>query len=286
MSNSWQNIQLKVLKSDSKLYLLIGINVIVYLLVFLGSSFAGFGSFLANDLLLPAALPRLVSHIWTPLTYLVFNNSNIFQMLFNMLWLYWMGQLFEDFLGKGRTVGVYILGGLTGAALYILCYNFVPSFSVTLFSSVIVGAPACVMAIVVATATLLPEQEVMLLFFRVKLKWLILIYLGLILLYVLSNKFNAGENIAQLGGALFGFIYIKRLQKGSDWITNITNLFKSGPRLSKLKVVARNGNSKRTNSRPRQDEVDVILDKISKVGYEHLTSEEKEVLFRASKNDN
>jgi membrane associated rhomboid family serine protease len=287
MSNSWQNIQSKVLKSDSKLYLLIGINVVVYLLMLLASSFVGANTFLANDLFLPASLSRLVSHIWTPFTYLFFNNSNIFQILFNMLWLYWMGQLFEDFLGKKRLLGVYILGGLTGAALYILCYNFVPVFSITLLSSVIVGAPACVMAIVVATATLLPDQEVMLLFFRIKLKWLISIYLGLILLYVLANggSFIAGDYIAQLGGALFGFIYIKQLQKGSDWVGNIANLFKSGPKLSKLKVVARNGN-KRTNSRPRQDEVDVILDKISKVGYEHLSSEEKEILFRASKDDN
>ena len=95
---------------------------------------------------------------------------------------------------------------------------------------------------------------------------------------------NSGGEIAHLGGALLGFVYIKRLQKGSDWVANIAGVFKSGPKLSKLKVVARNTN-KKSSSRPRQEDVDLILDKISTSGYESLTTEEKEILFRASKNE-
>jgi len=291
MSNSWQNIQSKVLKSDSKLNLLIAINVAVYLLInipavfewlFTGSS--QIISFYSNEYLaIPAYLPKLEVRFWTPLTYM-FMHAGIFHILFNMLWLYWIGQIFEEYLGKQRIVGVYLLGGLAGALFYVLSYNFFPAFAPVLPISTAVGASASVMAIIVATATLLPDFSISLMIIGpVKLKWIAVFYVVLDFLSIAGP--NAGGEIAHIGGALLGFIYIKRLQKGSDWVGNIANLFKSGPKLSKLKVVARN-NNKRSNSRPRQDEVDVILDKISKVGYEHLSSEEKEILFRASKDDN
>ena len=291
MGNSWQNIQSKVLKSDSKLNLLIAINVAVFLLInvpaifewlFTGSSQVI--TYYANEYLaIPAYLPKLEFRFWTPITYM-FMHDGIFHILFNMLWLYWLGQIFEEYLGKSRIVGVYLLGGLAGALFYVLSYNLFPVFAGVLPIATAVGASASVMAVIVATATLMPDYTIPLMIIGpVKLKWLAIFYVLLDFLSIAGP--NAGGEIAHLGGALFGFIYIKRLQAGSDWVGGIARLFKSGPRLSKLKVVARNGNSKRTNSRPRQDEVDVILDKISKVGYEHLTSEEKEVLFRASKND-
>jgi len=290
--SSWQNIQSKVLKSDSKLNLLIAINVAVFLLInvpaifewlFTGSSQVI--TFYSREYLaIPAYLPKLAIRFWTAVTYM-FMHDGIFHILFNMLWLYWLGQIFEEYLGKSRIVGVYLLGGLAGALFYVLSYNLFPVFASVLPFSTAVGASASVMAVIVATATLMPDYTIPLMIIGpVKLKWLAIFYVLLDFLSIAGP--NAGGEIAHLGGALFGFIYIKRLQAGSDWIGNIADLFKSGPRLSKLKVVARNSNSKRANSRPRQDEVDVILDKISKVGYENLSSEEKEVLFRASKNDN
>ncbi len=291
MSTLWQNIQYKMLRSGNKLNLLIGINVIVFLAVniltvveFLftrsgGESFMGV--FVKDYILLPAALPKLLTHFWTPLTYM-FMHDGIFHILFNMLWLYWMGQIFEEYLGNKRTIGLYIMGGLAGAFTYLLSYNLLPAFtSVNAAAlSTIVGASASVMAIVVATATLLPNYTISLILIGpVKLKWLVLVILVIDFLGIIGP--NAGGEIAHLGGALFGFFYIKQVQKGNDWILSIAGIFKSK---SKLKVVSNNGN-KNTADYPRQDEIDRILDKISQSGYDSLNKQEKEILFRASKNE-
>ena len=179
MSNSWQNIQSKVLKSDSKLNLLIAINVAVYLLIGIPSVFEWLftGSsqvitFYSNEYLaIPAYLPKLIIRFWTPLTYM-FMHAGIFHILFNMLWLYWLGQIFEEYLGKQRIVGVYLLGGLAGALFYILSYNFFPVFAAVLPVSTAVGASASVMAIIVATATLLPDYSIPLMFIFTNAWWI------------------------------------------------------------------------------------------------------------------
>jgi hypothetical protein len=136
------------------------------------------------------------------------------------------------------------------------------------------------MAIVVATATLLPNYTISLILFGpVKLKWLVIVILVIDFLGIAGA--NAGGEIAHLGGALLGFIYIKQLQRGHDWIGGVNNLFKSSP---KLKVVVKN-TSKNSAEYPRQEEIDRILDKISQSGYDSLSKQEKEILFRASNNE-
>jgi uncharacterized membrane protein len=193
-----------------------------------------------------------------------------------------MGQIFEEYLGNKRTIGLYIMGGLSGALFYLLAYNFIPAFTRihAAESALIVGASASVMAIVVATATLLPNYTISLILFGpVKLKWLVFVILVIDFLGVVGP--NAGGEIAHLGGALLGFIYIKQLQKGHDWIGGINNIFTSR---SKLKVVTKNSN-KNAIERPRQEDIDRILDKISQTGYESLSKQEKEILFRASNNE-
>ena len=179
--NTWQQIQYKMLRSGSRVNLLIGINVLVFLLV----NVAGiidrlvFQSSLVDYysdelLLLPAFLPRLANHFWTPLTYM-FMHAGVFHILFNMLWLYWMGQIFEEYLGNKRTIGLYLLGGLTGAIFFIAAYNIFPFFAPVLAGSTVVGASASVMAIIVATATLLPNYSISLILIGpVKLKWIAL----------------------------------------------------------------------------------------------------------------
>jgi len=165
----------------------------------------------------------------------------------------------------------------------VISYNVFPVFATILPESTAVGASASVMAIMVATATLLPDYSIpLILIGPVKLKWIALAMV--IIDYLSIAGANSGGEIAHLGGALLGFVYIKRLQKGSDWVANIAGIFKSGPKMSKLKVVARN-TGKKSISRPRQEDVDSILDKISTSGYESLTANEKEILFRASKNE-
>jgi membrane associated rhomboid family serine protease len=284
----WQDIQYKVLRSGSKLNLLIGINVIIFLAInipanleFLFSGGHLITSYTDDYLALPAYLPKLLTRFWTPFTYM-FMHAGFMHILFNMLWLYWFGQIFEEYLGKKRTLGLYIMGGLAGAFLFIVAFNTIPAFTHAnaAYSSVMVGASASVMAIIVATATLLPDYTISLILIGpVRLKWLALFFVIIDFLGV--SGLNAGGEISHLGGALFGFVYINQLQKGNDWIGNILKLFKTKP---KLKVVSKN-NAKNPSTLPRQEDIDIILDKISKSGYESLSKQEKEVLFRASSNE-
>jgi len=288
MSTLWQNIQYKVLRSGSKLNLLIGINIVVFLLVNVADILAKFlfntpaVSYYTNEyLLLPAYLPKLLTRFWTPLTYM-FMHAGIWHILFNMLWFYWFGQIFEEYLGKKRTLGLYIMGGLAGAFLYVFSYNVFPIFTHVHAAegSTLVGASASVMAIMVATATLLPDYTLpLILIGPVKLKWLVLFFIVIDFLGI--TGLNAGGELSHLGGALIGFLYIKQLQKGSDWIGNIVKLFKPKP---KLKVVS-NNQSRKAYDLPRQEEIDLILDKISRSGYDSLSKQEKEILFRASNNE-
>lgn len=284
----WQNIYYKMFRSGSKLYLLIGINVAVYLAINIPAVLeqltlrSDLIHFYSNEYLaLPAYLPKLLIRFWTPLTYM-FMHAGVFHILFNMLWLYWMGQIFEEFLGTKRTLGVYLLGGFAGAILFIASYNIFPAFtqSGALLVGTAVGASASVIALIVGAATIAPNYTIALfLIGPVKLKWLALFFIIIDFLGVAGP--NAGGEIAHLGGALFGFIYVRQLQKGNDLVGFIAKLFK--PR-SKLKVVSTN-RARGTSSVPRQDEVDRILDKISKTGYENLSKQEKDILFRASKNE-
>lgn len=286
MNTFWQGSYQKIFLSGSKLYLLIAINVVVFLAINVPAIFEQLiaqsdhvKAYSIDYLALPAYLPKLLTRFWTPLTYM-FMHSGVFHILFNMLWLYWMGQIFEDFLGYKKITGLYLMGGLAGALMYILCFNVFPAFSNSLMFASAVGASASVMAVMVATATIVPHYTISLMFIGpVKLKWLVLVYVVLDLFGVTGS--NAGGAIAHLGGALLGFVYIKQLQSGNDWIAAITGLFK---KRSKLKVVA-NDRSKTATGKPRQEDIDQILDKISVNGYDNLSKQEKEILFRASNNN-
>lgn len=287
----WQNIQYKVLRSGSRLNVLIGINVVVFLLINVPAIFeqlivTGFGhsniiDYSREYLSLPAYLPKLAAHFWTPITYM-FMHDGFFHIFFNMLWLYWFGQIFEDFLGNKRILSLYLFGGLGGAAFFLLAYNLFPAFTQSglVVGSAVVGASASVMAVIVGTAALVPNYELYLMFLGpVKIKWIAVFYVVFDFLMIAGP--NAGGEIAHLGGAFIGFMYIKQLQRGFDWTAGITKLF--APK-SKLKVVSKNSAGKPTGT-PRQEEIDAILDKISKSGYDSLSKQEKEILFRASNNE-
>ncbi|TFF38441.1 rhomboid family intramembrane serine protease [Mucilaginibacter psychrotolerans] len=288
MNTLWRDIQYKLLKSGNKLTLLIGINVIVYLGInvpaIIEQLFRGFGNsaiiaLSEKYLLLPADLHTLLFRFWTPFTYM-FMHAGVLHILFNMLWLYWFGQIFEEFVGNKRTIGLYLLGGLTGGFLFVAAYNIFPAFTSmnAAAGGVIVGASASVMAVIVATATLLPDYTISIIFIGpVKLKWVALFIVLLDYLSIAGG--NAGGEIAHLGGALFGFVYIKQMQKGNDWIMGINKLFAPKP---KMKVVSFNHPQKKAANMPRQDEIDRILDKISASGYDSLSKQEKETLSRAS----
>lgn len=282
MNNSvLEDIKFKVLKSGNPVFLYMGINIAIFVAFSLLSVvlfFAGYQGlvegFVTDYLAFPSNTNLWLSHFYTPLTYQFF-HADIFHILFNMLWLYWMGQLFLSFVKPRQFHLVYLGGGILGALFYALMYNVMPAFQSVVSSSTVTGSSAAVMAVFVAVATLVPDYSIRLLLIgNVKLKYLVIVYI--ILDIIAMKSYNAGGSIAHLGGAIFGFMYIKILQSGTD----LSTIFKKKP---KLRVV-KNEAPKKTSTSIDQKEIDAILDKISKTGYDKLTRDEKQTLFNASKN--
>ncbi|HEY1008583.1 MAG TPA: rhomboid family intramembrane serine protease [Daejeonella sp.] len=270
----------KVFQSGNPLFLFIGINVIVFVAINLlaagefltGGSGAG-ADWLTSMLSMPAYYELLPYRFWTILSYM-FTQRGFFHLLFNMLWLYWLGLIFLDFLNKRQFIFTYLAGGIMGAVLYLLAFNLLPVFRGTVENSILLGSSASVMAVVVATATLVPNFTIRLLFLgNVKLKYLALVYFVLDLIGIGSEP---GGSLAHIGGALLGFMYIQLLNRGTD----LSNMFK---RKSRLQVLKNKRSGPTQSALPDQEVIDRILDKISQSGYDSLTKEEKEQLFKASK---
>ena len=278
---------------------LIFINVAVFVATSLVTIFLQlFNRSIANmfDMLaLPASFPRFITQPWSLFTYM-FMHADFLHILFNMLWLYWFGSLFLLFFSARHLRGVYILGGIIGGLFYMVSYNIFPLFQPAINGSIMVGASASILAIVTATAYREPNYPIRLLLFgTIRLKYLALAVVIIDMMQAASG--NAGGHIAHLGGALAGILFGYCLSKGTDitaWINKpldgITALFskKTWKRKPKMKVhYGSSSHEKDYNYNARKkaqsDEVDRILDKLKKSGYESLTTEEKKSLFDASK---
>ena len=293
----WHNIK-KTFSDANKLNRLIYINVAVFLFL----SAISIITYLFNNeafsmkvlrlFAVPASLRTLAMKPWTLITYM-FTHKDILHILFNMLWLYWFGRIFLEYLDQRKLVVVYILGGISGAIVYVLSFNIFPVFTSLIPESVAIGASASVMAIVVAIAAYVPNYPVhLLLIGRVKIIW---IAVGIfVLTSFMDFSVNSGGKLAHMGGALFGYLYIVNLRKGKDpgrtlnrIIDSIASLFKA--RKEKMKV---SYSRKKTDyeynkaKAERQEKIDRILDKISKGGYDSLTKEEKDLLFTESQKQN
>lgn len=290
-------------QSDNALMQLIIINIAIFvilgvLLVF--STLFGFeGVFEAiyRQFTIPPRVGDFIMRPWTIITYAFTHSlSGLFHILFNMLILYWFGKLVQEYLGSDKVLSLYVLGALAGGIAYLLAYNLVPYYAAGLNFPGMVGASAAVYAVSVAAATLMPNYTFHLIFLGpVKIKYIVLVYIFISFLGSVGG--NAGGNIAHLGGALMGFVFIKQLQQGRDFgkpVVAIIEFFKGlfSPR-PKIKVSYTNPKAKykkateRPKSDPRpvseQEEIDLILDKISASGYESLTKDEKQKLFNASR---
>jgi len=245
----------------------------------------------------PASLPTLLFRPWTLLTYAFFHGG-IQHILLNMLFLYWLGNIFQEYLGNKKVLTTYLWGSVFGAALYVVAYNVLPILLPAVPNAHIIGASAGVMAIVVGVGTFLPHYEISIFRFYIPLKW---IALGFVVLdLIMMPQSNAGGHIAHLGGALFGFVYARRLRRNSKFIDNIdgignffSGIFKKKPKLTVVKkqespVYSSNASpiaDLEDEFEPSPELVDAILDKINQSGYESLTSQERELLFKASKQD-
>jgi membrane associated rhomboid family serine protease len=251
-------------------------------------------NFVVDYLALPANTGNLLERPWTLFTYM-FLHIDFFHLLFNMLWLFWFGKIFLEFMKSRQLLLIYLLGGLSGGALYVLFYNIFPVFEKSLDLSVALGASASVMAIVTAISLYVPGYSVQLfLFGRIRIFYIALFLFVLDFFMIRSD--NAGGHIAHIGGALFGLGYILIQRKGMNfsgiWDFSLARRFFNLFKRNKLRVDYVNTRS--ANGRPltddkyndlraeRQRKIDEILDKISKSGYESLSEEEKDFLFKSS----
>jgi membrane associated rhomboid family serine protease len=278
-------------REGSALTRLIYINLGLFLIIRIANVFyflAGTPFPFLDWLALPADFGTLASRPWTLLTYM-FLHFDFLHILFNLLWLYWMGQIFLGYFDQGKLISIYLLGGICGGLFYVAGYNSFPVFSQVVVDSRLLGASASVIAIVTGLAVYAPNHTLHLMFIGpVKMKYIALFS---VLMYVIGiSSTNAGGNLAHLGGAFWGVVYILQLRRGIDPGRWIGKLFSSASKAMapkpKVKVSYRKPvddieyNRMKNQDKARMNE---ILEKISKSGYDSLSKEEKEILFRMGK---
>ena len=253
----------------------------------------GIGDWIMRAFALPSSFPVFLNRPWTLITYM-FLHFDFMHILFNMLWLWWFGSIFVQYLSQRQLLGTYLLGGIAGGLFYMLAFNVFPAFEMVRESAMALGASASVLAIVVAISFYVPNYTIQLLFLGpVKIKY-IAIFSVVMDLFMLKSG-NAGGHLAHLGGALWGFAWVQMLPK-----YDITRMFgwldfSRGPAQAKKPKrkfkVYRQPNIPFTDEEynkaklVKQKKIDQILDKISRSGYDSLSSEEKELLFSNSKHN-
>lgn len=291
------------LKTATVVEKLIGLNVLIFVFFFVFRTLAFLfqfpDDFLMQWLVFPKDLFEFILKPWSIITY-SFLHGGIWHILSNMLILYFSGIYFLNYFSPKRLLNYYFLGIIVGALVYMLSYNLFPAFANT-GRSYLIGASAGVMAVLVGIATHIPNMRVRLLLLGSIKFWYIAAFL--VLLDVIQIPMgNAGGHLAHLGGALLGYTYTKQLQKGNDigsWWEKIMDffvgLFQTSEKKPKMKTVYRNGSKpaakapssrkSRLSKTEKQKRIDDILDKISKSGYDSLSKEEKDFLFKAGKED-
>ena len=273
-------------KENNGLIKIILINVIVFVSMSILEVFitlSGFGelfNLFLNKLMLPASLKVFIFQPWSLLTYF-FLHMNFMHILWNMLFLYWFGKIINENIGNNAVISLYIIGGIIGGLSYMALFNIIPYYDNRVSESLMLGASAGVFSVVVGSATLLPNYTFYLLFLGpVRIKYIALFYVLLSFFDVTGS--NAGGEIAHLGGALMGYLYIRQLQNGVNMgkgIIDILNIFNK----NKKKDISKEEETNEIKKDISQDEIDKILDKISDSGYKSLSNNEKEKLFNASK---
>ncbi len=265
------------------------INIAVFLVMKILFLFPFYQSVLYG-LSLSDKLWHNLTHPWNWISHM-FLHEGLFHILFNMLYLYWFGRILGDFLGDNKVLPTYILSGLGGGLTFVA---FGTLFSQGPVGAFALGASAAVMGILWATAVLVPDYTINLLFFGpVKIKWIALALFVLDLIGVTSQS-NTGGHVAHIGGALTGALLIYLLKSGYDILSPTNNRLNQlmhwlslRPKKNKspLTLVHRSNKKQSQNSaQPFEAKLDAILEKIKKSGYDSLTIQEKEFLRQASEN--
>ncbi len=269
---------------------LIAINVIVFIAIGLLEALFKFD--VKQWFVLPKDLIAFISQPWSIVTY-SFLHDGIFHILWNMYVLYVASRILLNLFDGKRFLNVYFLGVILGGLLFVASYNIFPTLMQS--NAILLGASAGVMAVLIFVCTYIPNQEVRVVFFNVKL-WQIGLFVVLMDLAQIGLGGNIGGRIAHLGGAMLGYFYARQLMEGRDigagfskFIDGLVNTFKPSSKKAPMKTVYKNKSKSPRSSKAKIDkdshqrQIDDILDKISKSGYESLSKAEKDFLFKAGK---
>lgn len=266
---------------------IIAVNVIVFLFAVL---FRKVIPTVFSYIYLPSNIWDFLSKPWTIVSY-GFLHFDFIHLLFNMLWLYFLGRMMLNLFSPKMSLNIYFMGIITGGLVFLLGYNVFPNiFSANAY---VLGASAGVRALLIFICAYMPNKDIRFFTFNLKLWWIGAVLVGLDILGIVNGN-NQGGSLAHIGGAILGYVYAKQLVKGQDIGTGfgrfmdwISALFKAKQKV-KMKTVHKKSKvagykKEEFNQFNNQKKIDTILDKISKSGYDSLSKEEKEYLFKAGK---
>lgn len=280
MRGFWLDFQRLVQQPGEGLLKIIVVNCLLFLLLMLVRIFMIISGkefvyeLLLEQLTLSANFPSNLSHPWSFISYF-FVHVEIFHLAFNMMFLYWFGKILQEVIGNNKSVQTFFYGGIMGAIAFLIAYNFIPFFE-RQGGSFLLGASGGVFAIVLAAATLRPNFEVHLVFIGpVRIKYIAGFYLIWSLLETVGT--NAGGQIAHLGGAIVGFCMGYLHEHPIRW-----DQFRKKDSPFIHADLTREKKPRKQAENIDEEELNQILDKISKSGYDSLSKSEKRRLFKAS----
>ena len=274
------------------LYINLGMFVLVRLVLLIFTLFKHDISFAIRYIEMPAYIGNWITQPWGIITYM-FLHVDFIHFIFNVLVLYWYGTIFLQFFNQKQLVGVYILGGIGGAFLYVFGYSVFPYFQEVLKHTYLLGASASVMALIFTTVIFAPNYEVQLaLIGRVKLKYIGLVLFAVDVLSVTSV--NAGGSIAHIGGAitgiLFASLYVRQrvdLTTGISWLLDkLATLLQPKPKITVSYGRPKTDAEWNVEKKAKNAALDEILEQIKKSGYDNLSAEQKKMLFDISNKKN
>lgn len=259
---------------------IIAINAVIFLIQMLGGQ--TLNNWVVPNLGFDPSFPTFLTQPWRLITYM-FLHGGFLHFLFNMLWLWWMGRAVEETLGPRTFTVIYFGAGILGALLDA-------ALALIFGSALVIGASGAVTGILVAFAVLFPTAPIMLFLFPpIQARFFVAGWIAIDILFLGSS--DGVARLVHLGGALGGYLLVKAHQGGTD-LSMIIRYFEYIFGQTK----AASGKRKRNKNmhivqdaeiveEVDQSELDAILEKISKKGYDSLTKEEKQKLFELSKND-
>lgn len=247
--------------------------------------------FSTSYLAVPSDVNAFLHRPWTPFSYM-FLHTDFLHLLFNMVALYWFGKIFVLYFSEKQLVSLYVVGGVFAALVFVISFNVFPYYSPLVRQSLLLGASGSIMAIIVAAAVQSPNMQLQLLLVgTVKLKYIAIVYVVLSFFGITSD--NGGGQLAHLGGAFAGYMFVVSLRSGTDLTKGISkvldgvlSLFR--PRKMKVKYNKNTTKARMTdaefnmNKAKKMAQIDHILDKIKSSGYESLSADEKRQLFEQS----